>query len=335
MSETALRDMNAWGDARKAYAAGAPPGLARKASRLGIAVEHLERELPSLRVWIKALRVHQYAKNILIFVPLLTAHAFAFSSLLRALLAFVAFSLCASAVYILNDLVDLDADRRHPSKRLRPFASGAIPIAHGMIAMPVLLGLAFGCAFAVSLPLAAALAGYLGLTLAYSLKLKRKLLVDVVVLAMLYTARVVAGAAALPVAVSEWLLAFSMFIFTSLALVKRYVELSLRIERELPDPSNRNYQLADLPIVGALAAASGFNAVTIFALYISSPAVRELYHHPERLWLICPILLYWVGRTIVLAHRRHIDDDPIVFALNDPVSRLAGAVTIAIVLLAT
>jgi 4-hydroxybenzoate polyprenyltransferase len=135
--------------------------------------------------------------------------------------------------------------------------------------------------------------------------------------------------------VSEWLLAFSIFIFTSLALVKRYVELSLRLDKELPDPSNRNYHLADLPIVGALAAASGFNAVTIFALYISSPAVRDLYQHPERLWLICPILLYWIARTLVLAHRRLIDDDPIVFALRDPVSRLAVGLMIAIVLLAT
>jgi 4-hydroxybenzoate polyprenyltransferase len=295
----------------------------------------LEREEPSLRVWLKALRVHQYAKNVLIFVPLLTAHAYAVPFLLRAMLAFVAFSLCASAVYILNDLVDLDADRRHPSKRLRPFASGTIPIAHSIIAIPVLLLLAFGCAFIASLPLAAVLAGYLALTLAYSLTLKRKPLIDVVVLAMLYTTRVVAGAVALPVMVSEWLLAFSMFIFTSLALIKRYTELSLRLEKQLPEPSNRDYQLADLPIVGALAAASGFNAVTIFALYISSPTVRDLYRHPQLLWLICPILLYWIGRAVMFAHRRAIDDDPILFALRDRVSRLAGGLIIAIVLLAS
>ncbi|MGH6934663.1 MAG: UbiA family prenyltransferase [Methylocella sp.] len=328
-------DMSVWLDARKAYSVGVSRGLARMACRLGKPVEHLAREAPSLHVWLKALRVHQYAKNVLVFVPLLTAHAYAVPFLARAMLAFVAFSLCASAVYILNDLVDLNADRRHPNKRYRPFASGTIPITHGIIAIPVLLVLAFGCAFVASLPLAGVLTGYLALTLAYSLKLKRKLLVDVVVLAMLYTTRVVAGTAALPVVISEWLLAFSMFIFTSLALVKRYVELSLHLDKELPDPSNRNYRLTDLPVVGALAAASGFNAVTIFALYISSPAVRELYRYPERLWLICPILLYWIGRAIMLAHRRVIDDDPILFALRDRASHLAGGFMIAIIVLAS
>jgi 4-hydroxybenzoate polyprenyltransferase/phosphoserine phosphatase len=328
-------DMAVWEEARKAYVANSSPGLARKVDRLGIPVEHLERRTPVLRAWLKALRVHQYAKNVLVFVPVLTAHAYSPHFLLKALLAFVAFCLCASSVYILNDLLDLDADRQHPGKRKRAFASGEIPILHGIIAAPLLLLLAFSCAFLTSLPFAGALAGYFALTLAYSLTLKRKLLLDVVILALLYTIRVIAGAVALPVMVSEWLLAFSMFIFTALALVKRYVELSLRLDKELPDPANRNYQLADLPIVGALAAASGFNAVTIFALYISSPAVSTLYRHPERLWLICPILLYWIGRTILLAHRRLLDDDPILFALRDPVSRLAGVLTLAIVLLAS
>ena len=156
-----------------------------------------------------------------------------------------------------------DADRRHPTKHKRPFAYGTIPLAHGVIVIPLLLILSFGCAVAVSLALTGALGAYFALTLAYSLSLKRKLIVDVVVLAMLYTTRVIAGAVALPVVPSEWLLAFSMFVFTSLALVKRYVELAVRIDKELPDPGNRNYRLADLPIIGALAAASGLNAVTI------------------------------------------------------------------------
>jgi len=159
--------------------------------------------------------------------------------------------------------------------------------------------------------------------------------VDVVVLAMLYTTRVIAGAVALPVVPSEWLLAFSMFVFTSLALVKRYVELAVRIDKELPDPGNRNYRLADLPIIGALAAASGLNAVTIFALYISSSTVRELYRHPEILWLICPVLLYWLARVAVLAHRRAIDDDPIIFALYDRNSRICGILMVLIVLIAS
>jgi len=188
---------------------------------------------------------------------------------------------------------------------------------------------------AISPLFAAVLLAYFVLTLAYSFTLKRRLIVDIVVLATLYTTRVIAGAAALPVVPSEWLLAFSMFIFTSLALVKRYVELAMRVDRELPDPTNRNYRLIDLPIVGALAAASGFNAVTIFALYVSSPAVGGLYRHPELLWLVCPVLMYWLSRMVILAHRRVLDDDPIVFALSDRNSRICAGFMIAIVMLAS
>jgi 4-hydroxybenzoate polyprenyltransferase len=271
----------------------------------------------------------------LVFVPLLTSHSYTATAFLQAGLAFAAFSLCASAVYILNDLIDLDADRRHPVKYKRPFASGAIPLAHGAAAIPLLLILAFGGALATSVPFAGVLAGYFLLTLAYSLKLKRKLIVDVVVLASLYTIRVIAGAAVIGVPVSEWLLAFSMFIFTCLALIKRYVELAARIDNNLPDPTNRNYRLTDNSIVGMLAAASGLNAVTIFALYISSPVTREHYQHPELLWLICPLLLYWISRTLVLAHRQTIDDDPIVFALRDRVSHLTGALAILVIFMAT
>lgn len=321
--------------ARKVYLVGAHSGPSGQVTDGGTPVEHLLRQGPSLRSWSKALRVHQYSKNVLVGVPALTAHVYALSLLSNALLAFVAFSLCASAAYILNDLVDLDADRRHPTKRHRPFCSGEIPIEQGLAAVPVLLGLAFGAASLVSIGLASVLAGYFALTLSYTFSLKRKLLVDVVVLATLYTLRVIGGAVALPVMPSEWLLAFSMFIFVCLALVKRYVELQRRIGDELPDPSNRNYRLADLPVVGALAAASGFNAVTIFALYISSPTVKDLYKRPELLWLICPILLYWIGRAVVLAHRRIIDDDPITFALNDRISYIAGILMFAIILAAT
>jgi 4-hydroxybenzoate polyprenyltransferase len=328
-------DVAIWSHARTAYIVSNSAGLIRKVETIGVPVERVETPTAGLRVWLKALRVHQYAKNALIFVPLLTSHAYSLHSALSALLAFVAFSLCASSVYLLNDLIDLDADRQHPTKQRRPFACGAIPIAHGVIAIPVLLAVAYVCALLTSLLFTSVLTGYFALTVAYSFTLKRRLMVDIVVLAALYTTRVIAGAAAILVVPSEWLLAFSMFVFTCLALVKRYVELALRIDRELPDPSNRNYRLIDLPMVGALAAASGFNAVTILALYISSPAVGGLYRHPELLWLLCPILMYWLSRMVILAHRRVVDDDPIVFALSDRNSRVCGAFMIAIVLLAT
>jgi 4-hydroxybenzoate polyprenyltransferase len=328
-------DLMIWPHARKAYLVGSSSALMQNLKRLGVPADHIETAKPSPRVWLKALRIHQYAKNFLIFVPLLTAHAYTLHYFSKAVLAFVAFSLCASSVYLLNDLIDLGADRQHPSKKKRPFASGALPLAHGVAAIPILLVLAYGCAILTSWLFTSVLTAYFLLTLAYSFTLKRRLLVDIVVLAALYTTRVIAGAAALPVVPSEWLLAFSMFIFTCLALVKRYVELAMRIDRELPDPTNRNYRLIDLPIIGALAAASGFNAVTIFALYVSSPAVGGLYHHPELLWLLCPILMYWLSRMVVLAHRRVIDDDPIVFALRDRNSRICALAMVGLVLIAS
>jgi 4-hydroxybenzoate polyprenyltransferase len=284
--------------------------------------------------WVKALRVHQYVKNALVLVPVVTAHQFNLGAITSALVAFAAFSLCASAVYLLNDMLDLEADRQHPTKKKRALASGAIKLWQGQIAIPILLGLAFVCAADVSLKFSLALLSYLALTTAYSVSLKKKLLVDVVVLAMLYTIRVIAGAIAISVEVSAWLLAFSMFIFLSLALMKRYSELALRIDHKLPDPSTRNYRLDDLVIVGCLAVASGFNAVTIFALYISSPAVQQLYARPEVLWLACPVLTYWISRAMVLAQRREMNDDPIVFAIKDRISRLTVLLILGIVLLA-
>ncbi len=284
--------------------------------------------------WAKALRVHQYVKNTLMIVPLVTAHQFNYAAITSVLVAFVAFSLCASAVYVLNDLFDIDADRQHPTKKNRPFASGVLKPWQGKIAIPILLVLAFACAADVSLKFTLALLFYLALTTAYSVSLKRKMLVDVVVLAMLYTIRVIAGAIAISVDVSAWLLVFSMFMFLSLALMKRYSELALRIDHNLPVPSTRNYKLDDLVIVGCLAVASGFNAVTIFALYVSSPAVQQMYANPDVLWLACPVLTYWIGRAMILAHRRMMNDDPIVFAIRDRISRLAGILMVGIVLLA-
>jgi 4-hydroxybenzoate polyprenyltransferase/phosphoserine phosphatase len=328
-------DLPIWKCARQGYVAGKSTSFIRRVESRGIKALPSAGSSSYLRSWIRALRLHQYAKNALIFVPLLTSHVYSVSTISAALLAFISFSLCASSVYLLNDLIDLRADRLHPTKRARPFASGALPIQQAIVAIPALLIPAYICAFLASYLFAAILTAYLALTLAYSFTLKRRLMVDIVVLSSLYTIRVIAGAAAISVVPSEWLLAFSMFIFACLALVKRYVELALRIDKELPDPSNRNYRLIDLPIVGALAAASGLNAVTIFTLYVSSPAVVGLYRHPEVLWLICPILMYWLSRIVILAHRRVVDDDPIVFALRDRNSRVCAAAMIAVVLLAT
>lgn len=289
---------------------------------------------PGWRTWAKLFRVHQYAKNALVLVPLLTAHQFSALAASKAALAAVAFSLCASSAYILNDLVDVTADRAHPTKRDRPLASGAVSPAHGAAAMAILLMISLAVAALVSPAFLGVLVGYLILTTAYSFWLKRIMLADVVVLAMLYTIRVVGGAIAINVAVSEWLLAFALFIFMSLALIKRYIELAGRHDKSLSSPANRGYDVGDHTMVAILAAAAGFNAVVVFTLYISSEAVRALYTRPQALWLVCPILMYWVARVLMLAHRRMIDDDPVIFALKDKVSWLTMAAICAVMLLA-
>jgi len=316
-------DLPTWSKAARAIAIRASGRTKSRLAAIATDVEHIPSAHPNWRTWMKLIRVHQYAKNALVFVALFTAHKFAALPVLQALLAAVAFSLCASSSYILNDLVDLAADRTHPSKRNRPLASGVIPLMHGIVVMVLLLIAAIATATFVSLPFLGVLLGYLMLTTAYSFWLKRKMIVDVVTLAILYTIRVIGGAVAVDVVMSEWLLSFSMFIFMSLALMKRYVELAVRLDGNLSDPTNRNYKIDDLSIVAALAAAAGFNAVVVFTLYISSDTVRELYRRPQMLWLVCPILMYWIARGLMMAHRRLMDDDPIVFAIRDKVSLLA------------
>lgn len=287
------------------------------------------------RAWFKALRVHQYVKNLLVFVPLATSHQFTLTSITTDVIAFVAFCACASAVYILNDLLDLKSDRAHATKRTRPFASGLLKPRSGLLMAPALLISSLMLATTISLKFLCVMIGYFVLTSAYSVCLKRKMLVDVVVLAMLYTTRIVAGGVAAEIQISEWLLIFSMFIFTSLALIKRYVELARRFDCGLPDRSDRDYRIGDLDAVAALVAAAGMNAVTIFALYVTSDDVKKLYRHPKVLWLICPILIYWICRALMIAHRRLMDDDPIVFALRDRTSTLVMVLMIALVIIAS
>nr|WP_262913790.1 UbiA family prenyltransferase [Rhizobium halophilum] len=325
-------DLPVWRRAAKAYAIRTPGKVARQLSSECRDVQHLSHDAPTWRTWARMLRVHQYAKNGLVFVPLLASHLFDIASVMQTLLAAIAFSLCASSVYLLNDLIDLQDDRAHRTKCQRPLACGAIPLSHALIAIPLLLCMAFVSAGFISLPFIAVLAGYFALTTAYSFVLKRKMILDVVALAGLYTTRVVGGAVALSVAVSPWLLAFMMSWFLSLALVKRYVELLARKEANLPDSKSRDYRNDDVAMVGALAAAAGVNALTLFALYIASEDVQSLYTRPEVLWFVAPILTYWIARVLMLAHRGQMHDDPVVFALKDKVSLVSlGAVSVFMV----
>ena len=327
-------DLAVWSVAKHCIAVSPSPAVKAALMRIDANASILNLSAGGLRAWLKLLRIHQWAKNALVFVPAFAAHRFDASSVVQAFIAAASFSLAASSIYILNDLVDLDADRGHRSKRLRPLASGTVSIRKALVACPLLLLLAFALGLLLPSSFLAVLAAYLALTTAYTFYLKSMTMVDIVTLASLYTLRVLAGAAAVAAVPSEWILAFSMFIFTSLALMKRYVELTARLDAALPDPTNRDYRKSDLATLAALAAASGFNAVTVFALYIYSEKVHTLYRHPEALWLICPILLYWVGRALILADRRLMDDDPIMFALKDRVSLLSFALIAAIMVAA-
>lgn len=324
-------DLAVWGRARQAVTVGAGPALRRAAEVAAPGALHLAPPTGRWRGHLKALRPHQWLKNLLVFLPALAAHATDPAVWAAACLAFVAFSLTASSVYVLNDLLDLGPDRAHPRKRRRPFASGAVPLVHGLAMAPGLLAAAVAVALAALPPVfLLVLAGYYALTLAYSLWIKRKLVADICALAGLYTARIMAGAAATGVMLSPWMLAFSGFLFLSLAAVKRQAELVDGIARGRDRAAGRAYQAGDLPIVAAMAIASGFLSVLVLALYIASPEVRALYPRPEILWAACPVLLYWISRTVMLAHRGRMTDDPVIYAVRDRVSLACGAAMAAV-----
>jgi 4-hydroxybenzoate polyprenyltransferase len=278
---------------------------------------NFESPQPSLKVYGRAIRMHQWLKNLLLLVPALAAHQFNLRTGAVCLIAFLSFSLCASSAYVLNDLIDLGRDRAHTTKRFRPLAAGAVPIRHGLALFPLLLGSSLFLALLISLPFVAILATYYVLTLAYSLYLKRQIMIDVVTLACLYGMRVAAGGIAIDVHLSTWLIAFCIFLFCSLALAKRCIEISSRLASGAGDPKGRAYRSSDLHVLESLSAGSGFTAVLVFALYVSSPSVTMLYRYPEYLWLTSVVLVYWIGRLLILAHRGDMDDDPVAFAATD------------------
>jgi len=285
---------------------------------------------------LKALRVHQWVKNILLFFPIATAHhVFHFDQLLQVCLAFFAFSFCASGLYIFNDLLDLSADRRHPKKKSRPFASGALSIKTGLWLQPVLLGFSFSISL-LTLPrlFSFLLVGYAITTVIYSTYLKKIAIFDVLTLAGFYTVRIIAGGAAVAVPISAWLLAFSVFFFLSLAFGKRYAELRLRKVEKFQGIERRAYVGADKEILATMGTISGYMSVLVLALYINSPEVSSMYANPNFLWFICPLLLYWVSRTWLLAHRGNADDDPLILALKDPSSYVVVAGTAILAALA-
>lgn len=329
------RDLAIWAHARSAYVVNAGNGLAVRVGRVTDVAGVLPRESAGLRTWMKALRIHQWLKNVLVFVPLLAAHMlFQPAALLHAVAAFVIFGVCASGVYVLNDLLDLGADRAHPRKRKRPFASGRLPLATGIAVAPLLTVAAFIAAYVLGPRFALTLLGYYVLTLAYSLRLKQIAMLDVLVLAGLYTMRIIAGSVAIASGLSFWLLAFSMFLFLSLALLKRYTELVVQRDAGNAQAHGRGYATTDASLLATLGGASGYLSVLVLALYIDSTASAALYRHPQWLWLMCPLLLYWISRVWIIAHRGAMHDDPVVFAVTDNVSRAVLVLGALVALLA-
>lgn len=315
-------DLPVWAQARRAYLVNPDSSLLQRADQQNNVADIFYCHKTGIKDWLKALRLHQWLKNLLVFVPLLVAHlAFDPSAIGLALLAFLAFGLTASSVYLLNDMLDLADDRHHASKCKRPFAAGTLSLASGAVAFQLLVACA-GIVSMLFLPwkfLLVLLCYYL-LTLAYSFKLKRHASIDVISLAALYTVRIIAGAAALGLPLTFWILAFSMFIFLSLALVKRYAELADLHESGENQTRGRGYYSTDMPIIASLGTASGYLAVLVLALYVHEQSTLALYQQPKFMWLTCPLLLLWITRIWLVTHRNDMHEDPVVFAAKDPYS---------------
>jgi 4-hydroxybenzoate polyprenyltransferase len=294
---------------------------ALKSRNIPVSRKFLDRSRFSLA---KALRLHQWAKNLLVFLPFLLAHSFRAASALSALVAFFCFSLTASATYIFNDLLDLEQDRAHLNKRNRAFAAGDLSVPAGVCISLLLAAVALIAAAYLPRTFLAYLLLYLVTTLTYSFALKRIVLVDVVILSSLYTIRMLAGAAATRTPISPWLAAFSVFLFLSLAMVKRFSELQNLHARGANPTNGRGYLLSDTEQLRSFGTSSAYASIVIFALYINGHDVVALYHHASRMWLITPLLILWISRVWLLASRGELDEDPVVFALTDRMSLLLG-----------
>jgi 4-hydroxybenzoate polyprenyltransferase/phosphoserine phosphatase len=344
----ATPDLTLLQNCKEPMVANPTPGLRSALRKAGVTPVHTFTESVSpIKAWFKAIRLHQWAKNVLIFLPLLLAHVWAPGLLAAAALAFFSFCFCASATYIVNDLLDLEADRQHPRKRRRPFASGDLSALSGVAV--VFLFLAISLVLAEFVPHAIAtlspellylikphyfllwLGVYLVTTLAYSLRLKRSVLLEVIVLSGLYTIRIIAGSAASGIALSTWLGSFSIFFFLSLALVKRFAELESLRKRGGVSAGGRGYHITDIEQLRSFGSASGFASVVVLTLYISNLDAAQLYQHTKRLWLLVPVLILWIMRLWLQASRGELNEDPVVYAITDRRSLLLGVVVITII----
>jgi len=323
-----VADLEVWRHARAAYVVGAPSLVERAAA--ATSVKTIIPDTPtSFLTWLSALRGHHWAKNLLLFLPLALAHNLTFDPIFRTAAGFVLYGFCASGLYILNDLIDLHSDREHPWKKARPFAAGHLSIPQGLIVSFTLLGSALTLAFLLDSYFGLALLAYAALTMLYSIYLKKVPLLDVFVLSSFYSFRILAGALISHTLLSQWFLAFSMFFFLSLAMAKRYSELLHAKDLVTSGNSGRGYRVVDRELLLALGVGSSFSSVVIFSLYVQSQDVRVLYLSPQYLFLLCPIVLYWLARNWLLAHRGELKEDPVTLAIRD---RVSYAVALAVVL---
>ncbi len=318
-------DLEVWAGANQAIVVNASETVLNKAKAVTTVSKFFAPQSINFSHWRNLFRLHHWIKNLLLFVPLLAAHQFGnIHSLTSLLIAFFSFSFCASVVYMSNDLLDLDNDRKHPRKRHRPFASAVIPIQYGGILIPIfavlslVLGLIVGSSFVLCL------ISYFVLTTTYSLFLKQFVLIDCLTLAGLYTLRIIAGTLAVTTTISFWLLAFSAFIFLSLAFVKRYAELQVQDQIGNIDSYGRGYKIEDAPLVQSFGVTAGYAAVLVLALYLNGETVIKLYSQPELIWFAVPLVLFWVSWIWIKAHRGEMHDDPIVFALKDRISQISA-----------
>ena len=317
-------DLPVWQNANIAITVDVSAALKNRAENLGVKVNHLVTSNKKVSPYIKAARPYQWVKNILVFLPAFAAHQIGPETLTNGMLAFLAFSLIASSVYITNDLLDLSADRAHPRKKTRPFASGDVPIAHGfwMASLLMLLGLLVASFLGIKFLFVIVL--YWCLTTLYSLYLKRQIVLDICVLAGLYTIRIVAGGVASEILLSVWLLVFSTFFFFFLAAIKRQAELVDVANRGLSKASGRSYRVTDLPLLSTISIVAGYLSVLVSMLYVNSPAVLVLYQFPHALWGLCSIMLFWVTHVVFITHHGSMNDDPIVFAFKDRTSQVCA-----------
>ena len=326
-------DIPVWRAARTALMVSPSPRLLKRVSATSSVGKVFAAEGTKSARLVKALRIHQWVKNLLVFVPLIVGHKITNVDMaFKAMWGFLAFSFCASSVYLLNDLMDLEADRHHPQKRNRPFAAGTLGIRIGIVAIPLLLILGGTAAVLLVTPrFSLELLIYFAITLGYSFWMKRVVILDVLTLAGLYTIRVLAGGAATGIKISPWLLAFSAFLFLSLALMKRYSELRMIQTLSGVEVKGRDYNVGDIELLGSVGPSSGLLCILVLAFYVNSPDVALLYRSPLALWLIGPCLLYWITRLWLLAHRGAVVGDPIVFTARDPVSYIVGALILVVI----